>query len=179
MKIFTLRRKMFVQQPLHEVFEFFSRPENLELITPPGLGFRILTPSPILMKEGTLIDYTVKLMGMRVPWQSLISEYQPPNKFVDEQLKGPYAFWRHTHSFAEMGEATLIADEIEYGMPLGLLGRAIRKVTVHRQLEAIFAYRERVIEQMFGPDEFLGDQLSLSLDIAHPGLQSKNSGVQQ
>lgn len=179
MKKFILRKETFVQRPLHEVFEFFSRPENLELITPPWLGFRILTPSPILMKERTVVDYTVMLMGMRVHWQSLISEYQPPHRFVDEQLKGPYAFWRHTHTFSEVEGVTLIADEVEYGMPFGLLGRVIRKVMVHRQLQAIFNYRAGVIEQLFGTDEFLGDQLSSSLNIDLQGVRFEDSGIQQ
>lgn len=167
MKTFTLRKEILVQRPLGDVYEFFSRPENLTLITPPWLGLRILTPSPVPMKEGTLIDYTIRLMGLPVHWQSRIREYRPPRRFVDEQVKGPYGFWRHTHSFAGTERGTRITDEVQYGMPFGLLGRVVQKVAVHRQLEAIFSYRAKVITRIFGNDELQTHHSSFGDNAAH------------
>jgi ligand-binding SRPBCC domain-containing protein len=151
MKIFRLHREQLVRRPLRDVFDFFARPENLAVITPPWLGFRILTPSPILMKKGTVIDYSIRVMGVRVRWQSLISAYDPFRGFTDEQLKGPYSFWHHTHDFAETDWGTLITDEIQYAMPLGPIGQIGQKLIVQRQLEEIFHHRSRVIERIFGP----------------------------
>ena len=149
MTIFRLQREQLVRQPLHDVFEFFARPENLAVITPPWLGFRILTPSPILMKKGTVIDYSMRVMGVRVRWQSLISAYDPLHSFTDEQLKGPYSFWHHTHDFSETDGGTLITDEIQYAMPFGLIGQIGQKLIVQRRLEEIFRHRARVIERIF------------------------------
>jgi ligand-binding SRPBCC domain-containing protein len=149
MKRYLLEREVVVRKPLAEVFEFFSRPENLAQITPPWLGFRILTPVPIPMKEGALIDYTVKVFGVRIRWKTQISEYGPPRRFVDEQLRGPYALWRHTHTFSEVDGGTGIRDEVEYAMPFGVIGRIARRLIVRRQLDAIFAHRANVIERHF------------------------------
>ena len=92
MKTFELKTQQFVPRSLGEVFPFFERPENLVAITPDWLGFRILTPSPIPMKEGTTIEYSIRVLGMRMRWKSRISMYDPPHAFADEQLEGPYAF---------------------------------------------------------------------------------------
>ncbi len=131
------------------MFEFFSRPENLALITPPALGFHILTPSPIDMRKDTVIDYTVKVMGVRIKWQSLITEYEPPHMFVDEQSKGPYKVWRHKHTLSEVADGTKITDEVLYALPFGLLGQLAQRLFVRSQLEYIFNYRTRVIRDLF------------------------------
>jgi hypothetical protein len=149
MKIFRLHREQFVRQSLHDVFEFFARPENLAVITPSWLGFRLLTPSPIQMKKGTVIDYSIRVMGVRIWWRSLITAYEPLRGFTDEQLKGPYSFWHHTHAFTEADGGTLITDDVQYAMPLGLIGQIGQKVIVRRQLEEIFHHRAHVIERIF------------------------------
>jgi len=145
-----LRREQFVPRPLAEVFPFFSRPENLARITPANLGFQILTPTPITMKEGALIDYTIGLLGLRVHWRTMITTYDPPFRFVDEQLAGPYAFWHHTHSFEEVEGGTWIRDEVRYLLPFGPLGRIVHTLFVRRKLDAIFHHRHQIIEGVLG-----------------------------
>ncbi len=151
--VYILRRKQWVNAPLDEVFAFFARPENLAEITPGSLGFRILTPSPIEMKEGALIDYTIGLLpGLRMHWRTLITRYRPPHRFVDEQLKGPYTFWHHTHTFEERDGGTLLGDEVRYVLPFGPLGRLLHRLVIRARLEAIFDHRRRVIADRFrGP----------------------------
>ncbi len=150
MKVYTLKAEQFVPRPLDEVFAFFERPENLAKITPETLGFVILTPLPIEMKAGARIEYTIKVAGFRMRWQTLISSYDPPRSFVDEQLKGPYKLWHHTHRFHTVEGGTMILDEVKYALPLGLLGRMAHALFVRRQLKGIFEYRERVIAERFG-----------------------------
>jgi ligand-binding SRPBCC domain-containing protein len=160
MKIHLLHKEQFIERPLQDVFSFFERPENLAQITPAWLGFRIVTPAPILMKMHTIIEYGVNVMGARIRWKSLISEYEPPWKFVDEQLKGPYTFWRHTHGFTEVNGGTLVSDDVQYVVPLGVLGAIAQRIVVHRQLESIFAYRAEMIDTIFRGGEFPGSELS-------------------
>ncbi len=150
MKVYSLITQQRVSRPLAEVFAFFEDPTNLGRLTPADLDFRILTPQPIAMRPGTLIDYTIRILGVRVRWRTLITAYEPPSKFVDEQLRGPYDFWHHTHSFTADGEGTLIADRVCYALPLGSLGRVAHALFVRRQIEAIFAYRAKVITKLFG-----------------------------
>lgn len=149
MKVHTLFRRQLVPTPLEEVFAFFSRPENLERITPPDLGFQILTPSPIAMREGAVIDYAIRIGPFPTRWTTLITTYEPPHRFVDLQLRGPYAYWHHTHSFEETPDGTLLTDEVRYALPFGPLGEIARELAVERQLEYIFRERSRVIESLF------------------------------
>jgi ligand-binding SRPBCC domain-containing protein len=148
LKIYQLHHTQLIKKRLPEVFSFFENPANLAIITPPQLGFKILTPTPLQMGKGTLIDYTVRIMGLPVRWTSLISEYDPPHKFVDVQLKGPYSFWHHAHLFKEHAEGTLIEDRVDYCLPFGLLGRWVNKLVVARQLQSIFDYRQIVISRI-------------------------------
>lgn len=149
----TLHREQFVPRPLAEVFPFFAKPENLAAITPSDLGFRILTPTPIVMKEGALVDYTIGLLGLRVHWRTMITAHEPPFRFVDQQLKGPYAFWHHTHTFEEVEGGTMIRDEVRYLLPFGPLGRLVHALFVRRKLASIFDHRHRIIEGLFGAAE--------------------------
>jgi ligand-binding SRPBCC domain-containing protein len=149
MNIHTLTQRQLVRRPIEEVFAFFSRPENLERLTPKTLGFRILTPTPIAMKEGAVIDYSIRIAGMPVRWTTLITLYEPPHRFIDLQQKGPYAYWHHTHTFTETPDGTLITDEVRYAVPYGLLGQAARVLFVERQLDHIFRQRSYVIEEIF------------------------------
>jgi ligand-binding SRPBCC domain-containing protein len=150
MKTYELRKEKCINRPLREVFPFFERPENLAKITPPSLGFSVQTPSPIEMKAGAVIDYGIRVIGIPMRWRSLISAYEPPVMFVDEQVIGPYALWHHTHTFREENGATVIEDVVRYALPFGPLGWLAHRLFVRRRLEAIFAYRTNVIEAVFG-----------------------------
>lgn len=150
MKTYQLMREQFVPAPREEVFGFFSRPENLARLTPRELGFEIMTPGPLAMKAGALIDYTIRLFGVRVRWTTLITSYEPPGKFVDEQLRGPYSFWHHTHLFREADGGTMITDEVRYAMPFGPLGSLAHALFVRRNLRRIFTFREDAIGEIFG-----------------------------
>jgi ligand-binding SRPBCC domain-containing protein len=147
--MYRLEKEQFVPAPLEEVFRFFGRPENLARITPGWMGFRILTPTPVPMREGAIIDYEVKLGPVPTRWRSVITTFDPPHRFVDEQLLGPYSYWHHTHEFETAPGGTVIRDRVLYLMPLGPLGRLARFLVVRRQLEAIFAHRQKVIDEIF------------------------------
>lgn len=149
MKVYTLKKEQFVGRSRKDVFAFFERPENLTRLTPGSLGFNILTPSPIVMKEGALIDYTIRLLFFHVHWRTLISTHEPPHRFVDEQLRGPYLFWHHTHTFEEKEGGTLISDEVRYVLPFGFLGRIAHKLLIKKQLDNIFAFRADIIKNIF------------------------------
>jgi hypothetical protein len=148
-KVYTLRRSQTVERSLGEVFAFFAEPENLERLTPSHLGFTILTPGPLVMREGALIDYSLRIMGISTFWTTMIETYEPPHRFVDVQLKGPYKFWHHTHRFKETEQGTVIEDIVNYVLPLGPLGRLARAFLVRHQLEKIFDYRADVIAELF------------------------------
>jgi ligand-binding SRPBCC domain-containing protein len=140
-----------VPRRLQETFEFFARPENLPRITPAWLGFRILTPPPLRMAQGLTIDYTVRALGLRHHWRSLISEYDPPHGFRDVQVIGPYRSWDHRHRFRRQDGGTLIEDVVVYELPLGPLGLLLHRVAVRRQLEAIFDFRRAQIAALLAP----------------------------
>jgi ligand-binding SRPBCC domain-containing protein len=151
MKIYILTRSQTVPVPRSRVFPFFRDAENLGRITPAWLGFQILTPLPVSMQRGTIIDYAIHLLGLPLRWTTLISRYDPPSVFVDEQLRGPYAFWHHTHEFRSVRGGTEIIDTVRYAMPFGPVGRLAHGLVVRRQLEAIFSYRARRIAERFPP----------------------------
>lgn len=149
MTVHTFEHTQTIPALRERVFAFFQVPENLAHITPPSMGFRILTPSPIEMRTGALIDYTVRIFGIPVRWRTLITTYDPPRMFVDEQLKGPYSFWHHTHAFIEQEECTLMVDTVRYALPFGPLGKIAHAMVVRRQIERIFAYRAEFIMNYF------------------------------
>lgn len=150
-----IERQQFVPRSRHEVFEFFSAAENLEAITPDFLQFHILTPRPIVMRPGLLIDYTLKLFGIRFHWQTKITEFEPESHFVDIQLRGPYRRWHHRHEFQEVAGGTLVIDTVDYEMPFGPLGRLVHRLSVRRSLRQIFDYRAQKIAQVFGVESAL------------------------
>ena len=141
MKVHLLEREQRVEYPLDEVFEFFAAARNLERLTPPWLSFAVLTPEPIDMQVGTLIDYRLRLRGIPLRWTSRIEEWEPGRSFIDRQLKGPYGLWHHRHTFETDGEATIVRDAVHYGLPLGPLGELCHALLVRRDLERIFAFR--------------------------------------
>ncbi len=144
------RKEIVLAYPREEVFPFFSNAENLERLTPSQIGFQILTPTPIEMKPGALIDYRLRLFGVPVNWKTRISVWNPPHEFVDEQLQGPYREWVHTHRFQEEGGTTRMTDEVRYRLPLSPLGE-VAYPFVRFQVGRIFAYRERALREVF-PD---------------------------
>ena len=149
MNYYNLHQTQFINKPISEVFNFFSMPENLEVITPGYLNFRIKTPSPVKMESGRIIDYKIKLRGVPFTWSSLISEYDPPYKFIDEQVRGPYAYWHHTHIFSETKEGTLIEDIVKYSIPFGLAGQFAHFLFIKSDLKNIFQYRFNTINKIF------------------------------
>lgn len=137
----------FVDLPRSRVFEFFSKAENLEEITPKRLRFEILTPLPIKMALGVLIDYRLRLGGIPFRWRTRITRWEPGVRFVDEQLKGPYALWHHTHRFRDENGGTRMEDEVRYRLPLSPLSEIVHPL-VRKQIEGIFAHRQRVVETL-------------------------------
>lgn len=149
MKLYTFKREQILPRSLEEVFSFFERPENLEAITPPWLHFKMITPTPIHMKQGSIFDYTLLVRGFSLHGASIITAYDPPHSFVDQQLRGPYEYWYHTHNFVEVEDGTKIVDEVRYIMPYGLLGRLAHALMVGPDLQEIFDYREMAVEKLF------------------------------
>ncbi|MDQ3719510.1 MAG: SRPBCC family protein [Actinomycetota bacterium] len=149
MKVHVLERAQRLPGPPEEVFGFFAEAHNLEEITPPFLGFEVLTPRPIEMEVGTLIEYRLKLHGVRLRWLTRIDTWHPGVSFVDRQLEGPYRLWHHTHLFEPDEDSTIMRDVVRYALPLGPLGEVARKVVVRRDLDRIFDFRQAEIQQRF------------------------------
>lgn len=146
-----LERSTWIDRPINEVYAFFADAGNLERITPPELRFRILTPLPMEMKVGALIEYRLALFGVPFGWHTEISCWEPPHRFVDRQLAGPYRQWVHTHEFTSERNGTRMRDAVEYRLPLAPLG-VIALPLVRRQLNRIFDYREATIQRLLrGP----------------------------
>ncbi len=150
----VLERTQEIPAPLESVWKFFSDPANLARITPAGLRFRIVSPRPAAMQEGSRIEYRIRWIVFRLRWVTRITRWQPLLRFEDVQEKGPYRRWTHTHSFESLGPGvTRMRDRIEYELPLGLVGALVHVLFVRRQLAAIFDYRRRAIEEIFGAPE--------------------------
>jgi ligand-binding SRPBCC domain-containing protein len=147
MEIFHFRSRLLVPRPRAEVFEFFASALNLEEITPPWLRFKIVSPLPIQMREGTQIEYRLKLRGIPVGWRTRITAWDPPKCFVDEQVSGPYRVWIHEHRFMEEEGGTACEDHVQYAPPGGAL---INSLFVGRDIRKIFAYRSDRLRTILG-----------------------------
>jgi ligand-binding SRPBCC domain-containing protein len=144
---YLLSADLTLPRPPEQVFAFFADAANLEQITPPQLRFKILTPGPLVMREGLLIDYRLRVRGLGVRWQSQITVWDPPRRFVDVQRRGPYRRWVHEHRFIDLGGSTRVEDRVEYQVPGGPI---VHRMLVARDLRRIFNYRVGVLEERFG-----------------------------
>ncbi len=142
--------RAFVARPRDEVFRFFAEPNNLPRITPPWLAFRVVD-APSTMEAGSILDYRLRWLGLPLAWRAFIREYDPPARFVDVQLRGPYARWEHRHLFLAEAGGTWIEDRVTYRLPFGPIGRLAHALLVERQLDAIWRYRERRIGELLAP----------------------------
>jgi ligand-binding SRPBCC domain-containing protein len=144
----VLEREQLVPRAVGEVFEFFAGARNLERITPPWLRFEVLTPEPIAMAPGTLIDYRLRLRGIPLRWLSRIEEWEHERGFVDRQLRGPYRLWHHRHEFVACAGGTIVRDRVRYALPLGWLGALAHAAFVRRDLERIFDHRRAAVRRL-------------------------------
>jgi ligand-binding SRPBCC domain-containing protein len=146
MKTFQLEASQLVPRPRADVFAFFSDVANLESLTPPWLNFHIVTPTPIRMEVGALIDYRLRVHGIPLRWRTRISVWEPQRRFVDEQLRGPYRLWHHEHVFEDIKGGTRMHDRVTYAVWGGAL---INRLFVRKDVEKIFAYRAQQLQQHF------------------------------
>jgi ligand-binding SRPBCC domain-containing protein len=154
-----LRATQRIPLPRAQLFPFFSDARNLAVITPPRMGFRIRTSEPIVMQEGALIDYTVRVAGVPIRWHTLISRWDPPNEFADEQLRGPYALWHHRHRFtAVTPDETRMDDEVLFRLPFAPLGN-VALPFVKAELRRIFEYRRAAIERALAEGSLGGSSI--------------------
>ncbi len=148
--VHELLMEQWVPQPIDRVFDFFSDSKNLETITPPFLHFKILNQSDEKLCDGTILNYQLKIHGIPVRWQSRIMDFQPGVRFSDEQTRGPYSIWHHMHQFFEKDGGTVIRDRAVYKLPGWVPGDIIAHPFIRKDLETIFTYRRKKIEELFG-----------------------------
>jgi len=149
-KGYRLTAEQWLPASLDDVFSFFSEASQLENITPPWLNFHIVSDTPIEMGVGTLIDYRLKIHGLPMKWRSEITIWEPPHRFMDVQLRGPYRRWEHLHTFQEQDGGTLVGDSVDYSVPGGGL---VHKFFVKPDVKKIFAYRQTALEEFFPATE--------------------------
>jgi ligand-binding SRPBCC domain-containing protein len=147
MRIHVLRREQRLPRTPEDVFPLFAAARNLEAITPPLLRFRVVTPEPIDLRVGAFIQYRLRIHGVPVAWHTIIRDWSPPHRFVDVQVRGPYALWHHTHTFEAIdgGASTLMRDTVRYAVGFGPLGQLAARAFVHRDVRAIFAFRRTAV----------------------------------
>lgn len=148
MRTFLLQREQWVPKPLDEVFAFFSKPQNLQELTPDWLDFRIVE-APQTLSRGSLIRYQLRWHWIPISWTSEISEWDPPHSFVDRAIDGPYALWDHRHSFEAHNGGTTIRDRVTYALPFGWIGVIAQQFRVRHDLDRIFDYRTSKMRQLF------------------------------
>ena len=145
----TFRAQTKISGNIEDVFKFFSDAQNLELITPPELSFKITSPLPIKMETGALIEYKIRLFGFSFRWKTIISKWEQNRQFIDEQLKGPYSKWVHTHTFEKNKGDVIINDIVNYRLPFAPFGEIVLPL-VKLQLKRIFDYRSKRIFESIG-----------------------------
>lgn len=150
MQVHIYKEETIINKPLPEVFEFFSKAENLNLLTPEFLKFKILTPLPIAMGVGTIIDYKISLNGIPFTWKTKISKWKENEVFVDEQLRGPYKIWIHEHKFEVIDTGVKMTDTVQYQSPGWILEPIINKLYIENKVKEIFAYRKKILLNYFG-----------------------------
>lgn len=148
MRSYRLERSVSLPVSLREAFAFFEDPHNLARITPPWLNFRITSPGRIQIRKGAEIGYQIRWLGLPLNWKTLITDYEPPFFFVDQQAAGPYAYWRHRHDFKPTEYGALVSDCVDYALPGGPLGRLAHLFAVKRQLQEIFDYRQDALARI-------------------------------
>ena len=148
MKLHTLECEMSAPVSVREAFEIFEDPHNLAKIMPPWLNFRISSEGKVAMRRGAEITYGIRWARIPLSWKTVITEYEPPFFFVDEQASGPYRYWRHWHSFRPSEGGTIVGDRVEYALPFGWLGRIADALFVRRRLRQIFAYRQHALAEL-------------------------------
>jgi|SRR5579862_2112038 len=148
MPVYVLKREQWLHRPIGEVFAFFSRPENLQQITPSWLDFAVVQ-APRELQAGALIRYRLRWHVVPMRWTTEITKWNPPHEFVDRQISGPYALWNHEHSFAEKDGGTMMGDRVTYELPLGWLGAIAHRATVRRDVERIFDFRAEQMSRLF------------------------------
>ena len=146
MTVHTFNDELWLPLPVAELFPFFADAYNLETITPPWVNFKILTPKPIVMHAGAKINYQIRIHGVPVRWRTEITVWEPPHRFVDVQLNGPYRQWIHTHEFVPQANGTLCRDRVEYAVWGGHL---INRLFVRGDVEKIFRYRREALQGLF------------------------------
>jgi ligand-binding SRPBCC domain-containing protein len=148
MKIRNFETDVWLPRPRDEVFAFFSEAANLDAITPPWVKFRTITPGPIEMRVGTLLDHELRIHGVPIRWRSKITAWEPPVRFVDEQVRGPYRLWVHEHLFEERGGGTVVLDRVRYAVPFDFF---THRYLVRPDVERIFRYRTECLKRRFMP----------------------------
>jgi ligand-binding SRPBCC domain-containing protein len=148
MHTYFIEREQWLPKSVDEVFQFFSRPENLQVITPTWLDFRMVE-TPRALQAGSLIRYRLRWRGLPIRWTTEISEWNPPYGFVDREVSGPYALWNHEHWFTAKDGGTIMRDRVTYALPLGVIGRMAQHMCVKRDLEALFDFRSEAMRRLF------------------------------
>ena len=149
--LWRLECEMVAPVAIERAFALFEDPYNLARVTPAWLSFQIATRQRIFMRRGAQIDYTIRWVGLPLKWRTLITDYDPPHLFVDQQIQGPYRVWRHRHQFRETAAGTVISDRVDYRLPFGFLGDLAHGLIVRRQLIGIFRFRQRAIADLLLP----------------------------
>jgi ligand-binding SRPBCC domain-containing protein len=150
MRTYQLQTSLWLPQPREQIFAFFSDPKNLEKITPRWLRFEILSPTELAVDRSTRIDYRPRVRGLPIHWQSEITVWEPPARFVDQQTRGPYQVWIHEHTFSVHEGGTIAGDNVVYAVPGGKL---VQKLLVAPDLDRIFHYRHEVLRNIFNPKQ--------------------------
>jgi ligand-binding SRPBCC domain-containing protein len=146
MRVQNFESQLWLLQPREKVFAFFSDPRNLDLITPPWLHFQTITPCPMEMCPGAVMDHRLRVHGFPLRWRSQITDWDPPSRFVDEQIRGPYRLWIHEHRFEERNGGTLVHDHVRYAVLFDFL---IHGLFIRPDIERIFAWREKKLRELF------------------------------